>query len=306
MRTYRRATKAIQNSVITIGSFDGIHQGHQAVIKKTIELARSKKKQAGIVTFDPSPQQVIYPNFHYILTPFSEKKEILSKLYTDFLFLIGFNKNIQILLPMDFIKGQILSSLRPSTIVVGYDHQFGKGGRGDVQLLKNLAQEFDFELIIEPEFKLDGEPVKSTRIRERLLLGDVKVANQLLGWNYSIQGYVTKGLGIGKRIGFPTVNLKVKEIEKLIPADGVYAVFVWFRNKKYLGAMNIGHRPTFNGETHTIEASLINMKQNLYGVKLKVELVERIRSERKFSDPTNLAQQIKKDIEHAKLILERH
>jgi len=306
MRTFRRRTKAIQNSVITIGSFDGIHQGHQVVIKKTIELARFKNKRAGIVTFEPSPQQVIYPDFHYILTPVSEKKEILSKLGADFLFLIEFNKSIQALTPAGFIQSQILSSLHPSTIVVGYDHQFGKDAQGDVKLLKNLAQEFNFELIIEPEFKLDGEPVKSTRIRERLLLGDMKIANHLLGRNYSIQGSVTKGLGIGKRIGFPTVNLKVNEIEKLIPADGVYAVLVWYRDKRYLGAMNIGIRPTFHGEKRTIEASLINIKSNLYGAKLKIELVARIRPERKFSNPLNLAQQIKKDIEHAKVILERH
>jgi riboflavin kinase/FMN adenylyltransferase len=306
MRTFRRRTKAIQNSVITIGSFDGIHQGHQVVIKKTIELARFKNKRAGIVTFEPSPQQVIYPDFHYILTPVSEKKEILSKLGADFLFLIEFNKSIQALTPAGFIQSQILSSLHPSTIVVGYDHQFGKDAQGDVKLLKNLAQEFNFELIIEPEFKLDGEPVKSTRIRERLLLGDMKIANHLLGRNYSIQGSVTKGLGIGKRIGFPTVNLKVNEIEKLIPADGVYAVLVWYRDKSYLGAMNIGIRPTFHGEKRTIEASLINIKSNLYGAKLKIELVARIRPERKFSNPLNLAQQIKKDIEHAKVILERH
>lgn len=306
MRIFRRPTKAIQNSVITIGSFDGIHQGHQAVIKKTIELARSKNLPAGIVTFEPSPQQVIYPDFHYILTPVSEKKEILSKLGADFLFLIEFNKSVQSLTPAAFIQSQILSSLHPSTIIVGYDHQFGKDAQGDVKLLKNLAQEFNFKLIVEPEFKLDGEPVKSTRIRERLLLGDVKIANHLLGKNYSIQGSVTKGLGIGKRIGFPTVNLKVNEIEKLIPADGVYAVFVWYRDKRYLGAMNIGIRPTFQGETRTIEASLINIKSNLYGAKLKIELVERIRPERKFSNPINLAQQIKKDIEHAKVILERH
>ena len=306
MRTFRRATKAIQNSIITIGSFDGIHQGHQAVIKKTIELARSKNKRAGIVTFEPSPQQVIYPDFHYILTPLTEKKEILVKLGADFLFLIAFNKSVQSLSPAAFIQNQILSSLHPSTIVVGYDHQFGKGAQGNVKLLKNLVQEFNFELIIEPEYKLDGEPVKSTRIRERLLLGDVKIANQLLGWNYSIRGFVTKGLGIGKRIGFPTVNLKVNEVEKLIPADGVYAVFVWYRGKRYLGAMNIGNRPTFDGETRTIEASLINIKQNLYDAQLKIELVERIRSERKFTDSTILAQQIKKDIERAKVILEQH
>lgn len=306
MRTFRRATKAIQNSVITIGSFDGIHKGHQVIIKKTIELAHSKNKSAGVVTFEPAPQQLIYPDFHYILTPFAEKKELLSKIGIDFLFVITFNKSVQSLAPTAFIQSQILSLLHPSTFIVGYDHQFGKGGQGDVELLKSLAQKYNFAIIIEPEFKLASEPVKSTRIRERLLLGDVKIANQLLGRNYSIQGLVTKGLGIGKRIGFPTVNLKIKTIEKLIPADGVYAVFIWHRNNRYLGAMNIGNRPTFRGETRTIEASLINIKQNLYGVQLKVELVERIRSERKFSDPTNLAQQIKKDIEHAKVILERH
>ena len=303
MRTFRKPTKALWDSVITIGSFDGIHQGHQAVILKTIEIARSRNSAAGIVTFDPLPQQVIHPDFHFILTPLAEKQELLCKLGTDFLYLIEFNKTVQNLEPAPFIQNQILHLLHPSVIVVGYDHQFGKGGKGDLAVLKYLAQEFNFELVVVPEFELDGKPIKSTRIRERLVLGDVKMASRLLNRHYSICGRVGKGLGIGKSLGFPTVNLKLKEKEKLIPADGVYAVLVWYQGKKYQGAMNIGHRPTFDGETKTLETSIININRNLYGARLKIELVARIRPERKFSDPTSLSHQIKKDIERAKEIL---
>lgn len=306
MRIYRKPNKAIWNSIITIGSFDGVHRGHQAVIKKLLNTAKGKKSLAGVVTFEPSPQLVIHPDFHYILTPFSEKQAILANSGIDFIFLIEFTKSIQSMSPARFIQSQILHSLHPTTIVVGYDHQFGKDGQGSIELLKNLSDEFDFELIVVPEFLFEGEPIKSTRIRERLLLGDIKTANRLLGRNYVISGTVTKGLGIGKRLGFPTVNLEAKEVEKLIPAEGVYAVSVWHQGKKYLGAMNIGHRPTFNGDKRTIETSLINCSKELYGALLKIELVDRIRPEKRFPNTESLTKQIKEDIERAKRILVGH
>lgn len=303
MRTFRKSNRALWHSVITIGSFDGIHRGHQIVIAKTIEIARAYKARAGIVSFDPLPQQVLHREFYYILTPFAEKRKILAELGIDFFFLINFDKRIQLLTPGAFIQNEILHVLHPSTIVVGYDHHFGKDGEGNVDIMRGLAEINNFGFVITPKFQFEGEPVKSTRIRERLLLGDVKTANRLLGRNYSITGTVTKGLGIGKRIGFPTVNLKIREIEKLIPADGVYAVFVWYQGKRYLGAMNIGHRPTFGGENRTIETSLLNLNRNLYGARLKIEVIERLRPERKFHDAENLAQQIKKDLEKTKEIL---
>ena len=305
MRTFRKSNRALWHSVITIGSFDGIHRGHQIVIAKTIEIARAYKARAGIVSFDPLPQQVLHREFYYILTPFAEKREILADLGIDFLFLINFDKRIQSLTPGAFIQNEILHVLHPSTLVVGYDHHFGKDGDGNVNTLNELAKINNFGFVVTPKFQFEGEPVKSTRIRERLLLGDVKTANRLLGRNYSLTGTVTKGLGIGKRIGFPTVNLKISEIEKLIPADGVYAVFVWYQGKRYLGAMNIGHRPTFGGENRTIEASLLNLNRNLYGARLKIEMIERLRPERKFHDAENLAHQIKKDLARAKEILAR-
>lgn len=306
MRIYQRPNKAIVNSVITIGSFDGIHRGHQAVIQKTIEVAQKDagRLKAGLLTFEPIPQQVIYPDFHYILTPYAEKKAILSGLGLDFLYLVRFDKTIQSLAPTEFIKSQVLEILNPKTIVIGYDHQFGKDGKGDINLLKFLAKKFNFQLLVVPECEEAGEPIKSTRIRERLLLGDIKTANRLLGRNYSISGIVTKGLGIGRLIGFPTCNLKVLEKEKLIPVDGVYAVFVWHRSKKFWGVMNIGRRPTFQGDARTIETLLLDFNQELYGAQLKVELIERLRPERKFSDALALAEQIKKDIEQTRKILD--
>jgi riboflavin kinase / FMN adenylyltransferase len=303
MQIYRKSNRALWNSVITIGSFDGIHRGHQEVIAKTIEIARDCKTKAGIVSFNPIPQQILHREFYYILTPFDEKRKILADLGIDFLFLINFDKRIQHLTPGAFIQNEILHILHPSTIVVGYDHHFGKDGEGNVDIMRGLAERCNFGFVVTPKYLFEGEPVKSTRIRERLLLGDVKTANRLLGRNYSLTGTVTKGAGIGKRIGFPTVNLKINEIEKLIPADGVYAVFVWFKGKRYLGAMDIGHRPTFGGENRTIETSLLNLNRNLYGVHLKIEVIERLRPERKFADGENLAQQIKKDLEKAKEIL---
>ncbi|MDH5683100.1 MAG: riboflavin biosynthesis protein RibF, partial [candidate division WOR-3 bacterium] len=143
MRIYRKPNKAIWNSIITIGSFDGVHRGHQAVIKKLLNTAKSKNSLAGVVTFEPSPQLVIHPDFHYILTPFSEKQVILADSGIDFIFLIEFTKSIQSMPPARFVQSQILNSLHPTTIVVGYDHQFGKDGQGSIELLKNLSDEFD-------------------------------------------------------------------------------------------------------------------------------------------------------------------
>ncbi|MCX7785699.1 MAG: bifunctional riboflavin kinase/FAD synthetase [candidate division WOR-3 bacterium] len=288
----------IEGAIITIGSFDGLHRGHQKILRKGMEIAQKLKKPFGVITFTPIPQMIIYKDFHFLLTTDEEKIKILEGYPIDFLGFIKFTPNLKQVEPKSFIANYIVNPIRPSVIVVGEDHQFGKEGKGNISLLRKISKEFNFELVEVSALKYHSAPIKSTRIRELLILGNVKRANELLGYPYALTGKVIKGKGLGRKIGFPTLNLLVKEKMKLIPADGVYHINALIEHKRYNGLLYIGSAPTINIPTtqRTIEVHLLGIVPNFQPKTLTVEFLSWLRPERKFSTIEELRQQITTDV----------
>lgn len=306
-----------QGAALTIGNFDGLHRGHQRLLSELQAAAARRRCPAGLVTFEPSPQLVIHREFPYILTPWPEKQRRLAASGVDFVYLLPFSEQLRQLAAARFLVQMILQPLRPAALVIGADHRFGADRQGDAGLIAVYQQEYGFELTAVPEVVVDGAAVKSTRIRERLILGAVRDAAALLGYYYTVYGRVVRGRQLGSRIGYPTVNIEPESAEKLIPATGVYAVLVNAAAGQYWGVMNIGYRPTFEpepaagieteqrvaGPTPVIEVHILDFAGELYDLPLAVEFVERLRPEKRFADAEELRNQIAADITFARLIL---
>jgi riboflavin kinase/FMN adenylyltransferase len=257
----------------------------------------------GVLTYDPLPAQLIYPDFTYILTPLSEKKALLTELGVECICLLRFDAAMRDTEPGDFIRHHIVDALAPSAVVVGHDHRFGRRGLGDADLLRLTLEPLGVRVEVIPEVLLHDVPVRSTTIREHLLLGHVRLAAELLGRPYAMSGTVVSGTGTGRRLGFPTLNLRPFERETLVPADGVYVGLVDTDRRHSPAVLNIGHRPTFGGETRTIEAHLLDTKLDRSPDTAAFRLVDRIRPERRFENPQALAEQIARDVACAREIL---
>ncbi len=303
MPTSRPAAPA--REVIALGSFDGVHLGHRAILDRARALARECGGAPSAMTFDPLPAQLVQPDFTYVLTPLPEKTALLLELGLERIHVVRFDEALQHLSPERFVE-QFLLPLAPCAVVAGADHRFGHRGRGDVRLLESLLSPLDVRVEVVPEVMLHEAPVRSTRIRERLLLGDVARARELLGRPYSLSGAVVSGTGTGRRLGFPTINLNVSAREKLIPADGVYAVRVACAGRDLPAAVNIGHRPTFDGSTRTIEAHLIDEHLESAPEHATFRFIARLRPERRFATPEELAGQIAADVAAARTLLDRN
>jgi riboflavin kinase/FMN adenylyltransferase len=318
VQVIRAGEPVAPGACITLGNFDGVHLAHQVILRELQSAARKVGTQAGLVTFEPSPQVFFHKNFPFILTPFAEKQERLAALSLDFMYVITFNDALRRIPAARFLKQMILKPLRPRRIVVGHDHRFGSDRAGDAALLAGAQAAGQFELEVIPEYERNGAPVKSTRIRERLVLGAVRDAAELLGYRYAIRGRVVRGQKFGTRLGFPTVNVEPEAPEKLIPATGVYAVTVQrgAGEKPLSGAMNIGFRPTTRPSPRsqatggspavdrpTLEVHILDFSGELYGAALSVELVERLRPERRFDSFEDLKNQIAADVALTRIIL---
>lgn len=288
--------------VLAIGGFDGVHLGHQQIIGKAKALAEKQKARAEVLTFDPLPAQLIHPDFTYVLTPLEEKAELLVELGIDVVRVVRFDAATRLESPVRFVSEHLLT-LNPSAVVVGHDHRFGRGRDGDIGLLRRLLESRGVELEIVPEFLLLGVPVRSTRVREHLLMGHVRLAAELLGRDYAIAGRVISGTSTGRELGYPTINLQLEEPEKLVPADGVYAVRVDIEGSTRPAVLNIGHRPTFSGEKRSIEAHLFDCVLCQSPETAAVRFIQRLRPERKFPDPKSLSDQIGDDIVQARGLL---
>lgn len=291
--------------VLTIGSFDGLHLGHQEIVRQVKKIAQEVHGLPGMITFHPLPAQLLHPDFPYLLTPIDEKITLITELGIQFTYVIEFNQQLRATEPEQFILNYV-TPLHPKVLVIGSDHHFGKNGRGDTSLLLTILKPHEAELEIVPEFYHLGAPVRSTRIREHLLLGHIRLAAELLGRLYSFTGKVIPGSGTGRRLGFPTMNLQPIHREKLLPAEGVYAVIVETPNGNFGGVLNIGFRPTFGGGKRTIEVHILNYPQDVPKVeKITIHFLERLRPEAKFENPEDLKHQITRDVAFAaKLIKE--
>lgn len=309
--------ESCRGPVVALGGFDGVHLGHRAILGRCLELAQELRAIPAVLTFDPLPAQLIYPDFTYVLTPLSEKAAILAGLGMQLVHALRFGEDTRTMAAADFVADIVVAALRPAALVVGHDHRFGRGGEGDADLLRRILGTCGTLVEVVPEFSLLEAPVRSTRIREHLLLGHVALAAQLLGRPYALSGTIVSGTGTGRRLGFPTLNVQVRELEKLVPADGVYAIRVspgihsvssrpttGSRGPASMPAvLNIGHRPTFSGEKRTIEVHLIDGAPSVVPESLAIHFIDRIRPERRFSSAAELAAQIALDADRARAIL---
>jgi len=288
----------------TIGTFDGLHRGHLRVVTPVVERAKAADAASLVVTFEPHPRCVLDPDHcPQNLTTLDEKTWLLDRLGLDHLVVIPFTPQVAAMSPTDFMR-RLTRGMQLQRLFVGHDFAFGRGRRGDHAFLRQLAAKQGFSLDVVAVQERGGAPISSSRIRRLLLLGQVRAASQLLGRDYFLRSTVERGADRGKTLGFPTANLKITP-NKLLPANGVYAVRVDLEGAEYQGALNLGFRPTFGGHTLTVEVFLLDYQGDLYGRLLTVFFVQRLRGERRFASVTALQHQITRDVENARRILSR-
>lgn len=291
-----------QNSVVTFGVFDGLHIGHQDVLKKARVIAESDKLVSILLGFYPHPLTFLAPDkCPPVLMCLPKRIEILENMGIDITVFINFDQRIASMSPETFVNNILLELCRANHVVVGYACQFGKDREGNAQLLESFGQQFDFGVSVVPPTQLNGLPVHSTRIRQAIARGDLGLASQLLGRIYSLSGTIVRGDGRGKKFGFPTANIQTGE--QLCPPNGVYAIRANLAGRLLDGVLNIGVRPTFNGTEFQVETHLFDFDDIVYGETIEVSFIEKIRSERKFPNIPALVQQIHRDIAAANEIL---
>lgn len=285
------------NTILTLGTFDGIHLGHRKILEKVKKKATVSHSRSLLITFDPHPRKIITPDYHIkLLTNQSEKTKLLEATGIDILLVINFTKEFSQLTSEEFIKEYLLKHIGIKEIIVGHDHHFGKGRSGDANTLRKLGVENNFEVTMVDAYKINGETVNSTAIRKALIEGDIKKANTFLGRRYSFDGTVIQGDQRGRTLGFPTANILAENHDKLLPALGIYAVNFFIEGETVKGLMSVGKRPTFynSGETVT-EVYLYDFDRDIYGKKVSVEIVDWIRGEEKFNSAEELIAQMQKD-----------
>jgi riboflavin kinase / FMN adenylyltransferase len=292
-----------KNSVVTVGTFDGIHLGHRKIISDLHEIKKRKNLRSVIVTFDPHPQ-IILRNKHNsikLLSTIEEKLGEFEKLDIDLVYIIKFTKDFADISAEDFYKNFLIEKIGLTDIVFGYDHNFGKNREGNYETLKDFSKKFGIDVHKVDEFKINGDSVNSTTIRNLLNEGNIEKASSLIGNNYYFSGKVVYGDRRGNTIGFPTANIEPLSEYKLIPKNGVYFVSVEIKDEKYFGMMNIGTRPTIAEQKEIfLEVNLFDFDKSIYGETVKIEFIKFLRDEKKFSSLDELVEQLKKDRETCK------
>lgn len=291
---------AFKNAVITIGTFDGLHNGHRKIIELMHTEAQTIGGETVIITFDPHPRQIIEQQKKplLLLNTLAEKIDLLQQQPIDHLVVVAFTEAFANQTAEDYIADFLVKHFHPHTIVMGYDHRFGKKRLGDYQLMEAKAAEYHYVVKEIPAYLLEDVAVSSTKIREALLEGKIAAAKNYLSYDYFFSGTVIKGNQLGRTIGYPTANLELANDKKLVPANGVYAVYVsseklQLRNQG--GMMNIGVRPTVNGTSRVIEVNIFDFEQDIYGEVLTITLKQKLRSEEKFNGLPALKNQLAKD-----------
>lgn len=292
-------------AVVTSGTFDGVHVGHQKILQRLKEVAMKEGGETVLITYWPHPRLVLYPDQTdlQLLNTFEEKAELLRKQGINHLLRIPFTKDFAKTSSQDFIKKILVEKIGTKKLVIGYDHRFGKNREGSFEHLKANASKYGFEVEEISRQDVENVAVSSTKIRTALFEGDVSTATHLLGRPYELHGRVVKGEKIGRFIGFPTANIEVEFKHKLIPADGSYAVTVRRNQSLLKGMLNIGYRPTVGGKIRTIEVNIFNFNEDIYGENIAIDFIDRIRDEMPFDDIEALKAQLEKDKTKAQGIL---
>ena len=294
------AFNSSEKTIVTIGTFDGIHIGHKKILKNLIATAKKEGKKSVLLTFFPHPRMVLQKDKTILLlNTLDEKSMLLEKMGLDYLIIHPFSKEFSRLTALDFVRDVLVNKLNTSRLIIGYDHHFGKNREGNIHQLKEYSLLYDFKIEEIPAQDIDDVSVSSTKIRAALKGGNLKTANNYLGYHYMLSGIVVKGKKLGGTIGFPTANIEVKESYKLVPSTGVYIIKTRINANLFNGIMNIGFNPTVLGKHQTIEAHLFDFNENLYGEKITIEFVYFLREEKKFKSVDELVAQLNIDKENA-------
>jgi riboflavin kinase/FMN adenylyltransferase len=316
MKVYRNVDQlpAFKNAVITIGTFDGVHEGHQKIIVHLRQEAEKINGETVIVTFHPHPRKVVSSAILGIrlINTLDEKIELLDKAGVDHLVIIPFTEVFANQSAEDYVQHFLIKNFHPHTIIIGYDHRFGKDRLGDYRLLEKLASEYNYNLKEIPKHVLDEIAISSTNIREAIIHSDIETANKLLGYDFFFEGMVVDGDKLGRKLGYPTANLKIVDEEKIVLGNGIYAVYVelasdkWQEaiekntiqnrsNSQYKGMMSIGFRPTVDGKKKVIEVNIFDFDKDIYGQTIRVYVKKYLRAEIKFDGLDKLIKQIDQD-----------
>ena len=292
--------KTIKNPILTLGMYDGVHIGHQTIINQLNQIADEVEGESVLLTFDPHPRMVLQPNcdlkFIYTL---DEKQQALEQLGLDHLIIHPFTKEFSQLSSLEFVRDLLVNQIKIHTLVIGYDHHFGKNREGNFEQLEILSKEYGFNLVQIEAIDCDDIAVSSTKVRNALADGNIAYVNEALGCAYPLSGEVVHGDKIGRTLGFPTANLKVDNL-KIVPSHGVYSVNVFVDEQKYLGLLSIGVRATVtNSQELRVEANIIDFDQDIYGKTIRLEFLDKIRDEKKFNGLEELIEAMNQDKAHA-------
>jgi riboflavin kinase / FMN adenylyltransferase len=298
---------AIKNAIVSQGTFDGVHLAHKKIIERLKQIASIKDGETVLITFEPHPRMVLFPDDHglQLLSTLNEKIHLLEKAGIDHLIILPFTKEFSRQTSEQFIRTILVNKIKTNTLVIGYDHRFGKNREGSFEHLKESSSLYGFDVEEIPEQDIDDIAVSSTKIRNALLNNDIQTAQKYLGNSYSLEGKVVKGKQLGRTIGYPTANIEVENSFKLIPQDGVYAVWVWYNKARFGGMLNIGNNPTVAGKGRSIEVNIFDFEKEIYTEMLKIEFVSKLRNEEKFNGLDALKAQLHLDKQNALVILNK-
>jgi riboflavin kinase / FMN adenylyltransferase len=295
---------AFSNAVITIGTFDGVHEGHKKIIDALIREARSVQGEAIIVTVHPHPRKIVNPNEHLqLINTLDEKIELLNKTGIDHLVIVPFNGQFASQTADEYIEHFLIQKFHPHTIIIGYDHHFGKSRQGNFMLLAQKADIYSYRLLEIPKYILEEVAVSSTQIRTALLKSDVATANKLLGYDFFFEGVVMEGDKLGRKLGYPTANLQYTDSDKIHLGHGVYAAYAEVGEIKYSGMLSIGNRPTLENSNERIEINIFDFDKDIYGETVRVIVKKYLRGQEKYSSLDELKKQLSIDKEDSLAVL---
>lgn len=297
--------KGVKNPVVTIGTFDGVHLGHQKIIQQLKQGAEAVKGESVILTFYPHPRMVLFPDDVdlKLLNTEEEKKNLLEKFGVEHLIVHPFTKKFSRITYTEYVRDILVNDIKTKKLIIGYNHRFGRNREGTFLKLKSLASMYKFELERIPAQIINKVEISSTKIRKALDSGDIKTANKFLGYEYAITGKVVKGKELGKALGYPTANIQIDDKLKLIPSDGIYAVTIAVENKIYSGMMSIGFNPTIGGDKKRIEVNIFDFDKDIYSETIRIFFKQKLRDEKKFETLEELKKAMEGDKEKTLNIL---
>jgi len=294
-------------SIVTIGTFDGIHIGHRYILKNLMEISKKNNEESIVITFNPHPRYVLQKENQELklINTTKEKEQLLEEIGIAHFIIHPFTKQFSRTKSENFIRYFLVNKLNVSHLILGHDHHFGRNREGSFDDLKRLSDLYDFRITQISAKKVDSTIVSSTKIRNKIKSGDIKIVNKYLGYTFFFSGLVIKGLSIGKKIDFPTANLSLEDDNKIIPKDGVYAVKVKYIDVNYIGMMNIGFKPTLMQKNRSIEVNIFDFDLDIYGKYITVSVIAKIRDERKFKNLDELKKQLIKDKRKVKTVINK-